>query len=224
MPDRHFAMLIRLLRDTHASVIVEFTICLPVLFSFYVCGYLVSDQIACSRKVSVAARTLTDLLTRGLSPSAIYSNPAATDATSYMSASVITLTPYSIGHASEQVALLRVCDAQNAYVVWSQGQTQTSTGTVTAATPALVAGQMSANSVVPIPANMITAPMIPVSPDGSNVCTNYNTGTAQTTQLGTSGGFLFVSQLTYSYQPAFNYGFPTIIPMSEAIYMSPRLN
>jgi Flp pilus assembly protein TadG len=216
-------MLKRLLRDESASVLLEFAICLPVLIIVYLGSYTISDIAACNRKLSVAARTLTDLVSRGLSPSAVTSNPTGTDATFFMSASVVTLTPYAAGHATEQVALLRICDASHAYVVWSQAQTQTNSGTVTAATPALTAGTLSATSVVSVPSAMITSPMVPTSPDGSNICTNYNAGTAQTVQLGTAGGYLFVSEVDYTYVPVDIFDFTTTIPLGYVLYMSPRL-
>jgi Flp pilus assembly protein TadG len=216
-------MLKRLLRDESASVLLEFAICLPVLITVYIGSYTVSDIAACNRKLSVAARTLTDLVSRGLSPSAVTSNPTGTDASFYMSAAVVTLTPYGRGSATEQVALLRICDSSHAYVVWSQAQTQTDQGTATKATPALTAGSLSATSVVNVPSSMITSPMVPTSPDGSDICTNYSAGTAQTVQLGTAGGYLFVSEVDYTYTPLAGFGFATSIPLGYSLYMSPRL-
>ncbi len=90
-------------------------------------------------------------------------------------------------------------------------------------TPLLTAGTLSAKSVVTIPSNMVTSPMVPTSPDGSNICTNYNSGSANTVQVGTAGGYLFVSQVDYTYTPAVAYGFSTTIPLGYMLYMSPRL-
>jgi Flp pilus assembly protein TadG len=219
-------MLTRLARDTNASVILEFAIALPLLLTLYIGSYTITDLIACNRKVGIAARTLVDLLSRGQSPSGIAASPSTFSATSYMNASVITLTPYGVARATEDVALLRVCDATHGYVIWSQAQTQDGAGTVTATTPSETAGKLNASSVVPIPATMIPSgsPLIPTSPDGSNICTNYAPGTSTTTQVGTAGGYMFVGQVSYTYMPAMTYGFTSVIPLSYYIYMVPRLS
>ncbi|WP_420381740.1 TadE/TadG family type IV pilus assembly protein [Novosphingobium sp.] len=218
-------MLRRLARETNASVILEFAIALPLLLTLYIGSYTVTDLIACNRKLGVAARTLADLLARGQSPGAITASPSTFNATSYMNAAVITLTPYGVARATEDVALLRICDATHAYVVWSQAQTQDGAGTVTATTPTETAGKLSAASVVPIPSTLIPAgsPFIPVSPDGSNVCTNYAASTSTTTQVGTAGGYMYIGQVSYTYMPSYTYGFTSVIPLSYYVYMVPRL-
>jgi len=217
-------MLNRLLRDTKASTIVEFAICLPVMCIMFLGSFIVVDLVACNRKVSVAARTLTDLASRSLSPSAITSNPSGTDATSLMTAAAITLVPYSKVNATENLALLRVCDATHAYVIWSQAANYTATGTVTPATPALTAASLSSTSVVTVPANMITTPLVPTSPDGSNICANFSTGTSTKVQVGTSGGYLFVAEVDYPYQPLVGLGWTTTVQLGTILYMSPRLS
>jgi Flp pilus assembly protein TadG len=216
-------MLRRLLRDTQASLIVEFAICLPVLCIMFLGSYIVVDLIACNRKVAVATRTLTDLAARSLSPSSITSSPSGTDATSVMTAAALTLIPYSNVNATENLALLRVCDATHAYVIWSQAVAYTAAGASTPATPVLTAGSLSSNSVVTVPANMITSPIVPTSPDGSNVCSNFSTGTSTKTQVGTAGGYLFVAEVDYPYQPLVGLGWTTTVPLGTILYMSPRL-
>jgi Flp pilus assembly protein TadG len=119
---------------------VEFAISLPLLLMLYQIAFVLSDMTTCDRKVTVATRALTDMISRTLSPTTIQASPSATSATSYMSASAVVLMPYDVSKATEQVALLRVCDATHAWVVWSAAQTQTATqlaaGTATTATPA----------------------------------------------------------------------------------------
>jgi Flp pilus assembly protein TadG len=216
-------MLKQLLRDSSASVAIEFAACFPFLLLVYIGSYIVIDEVACNRKVSVASRTLADLLSRGLSPTTIYSNPSGTDATATLSAAAVTLTPYSTSHAKENIALVRVCDATHAYVVWSQATTFSPTGTATAVTPALTAGTLSAASVMSLSSNLVTSQMIPTSPDGSNVCTNYSPSTEETVQVGTAGAFLFVGEVDYTYQPLAGFGFPTTVSLGNIIFMSPRL-
>jgi Flp pilus assembly protein TadG len=217
-------MLIRLLRDRSGSSMIEFAILLPTLLLLYLGGYELSDMIACNRKVGIAARSLADLASRSLSPSAVTSSPSSASGTAFMSAAAITLTPYNQANAEEQIALVRVCDATHAYVIWANAQTQTATGTVTAATPSLTAGTLTAASVISLPSNMITSPMVPTSPDGSDVCYNFQPSTTNTYQVGTTGGFLFVGQLAYSYTSLPQWFLTSTYPMGYTIYMSPRLN
>ena len=204
-------------------MIVEFAICLPVLAVMYIGSYIVADEVSCSRKVSIATRTLTDLVSRSLSPSATTSNPAGTDATALMTAAALTLAPYSAVNATENASLLRVCDSTHAFVIWSQAIAHDAAGRSTVATPALTAASLSASSVVAVPANMITTPMVPASPDASNVCQNFATGTASKVQVGTAGGYLFVAEVDLAYQPMTGFGFPATIALGNVLYMSPRL-
>ena len=127
-----------------------------------------------------------------------------------------------MGFATETVALLRVCDATHAYVVWSQAMTQSGTGTVL--TSPITVGTPAAASVVAIPAAMVTASLIPVNPDGSTgICANYAASNSTRTQLGQAGGYLFKGQVSYLYTPAIAFGATTTTMMGDAIYMSPRL-
>jgi len=223
-------MLKRFAQDSRGAVIVEFAYCLPVLVLLYTGGVCMADMISCSRKLTTATRSLGDLVSRTMSPTIIYNAPQTADARSYLSASAIVLTPYKLNKATQQISLLRVCDATRAYVVWSQAQTQNADGSVvTPTTPDQTAGTLptieaqSASTIVSIPSDMITAPMIPVSPDGTNVCDNLNPGTSTKTQAGTSGGFLYRSKITYSYTPFVSSAPITTSTMTHTLYMVPRL-
>lgn len=217
-------------RDTRGSVLVEFAVTLPVLLVMFVGCYALSDMIHCSRKVTIATRALTDMVSRDMSPSIVYNAPSSATATSYLSASAVVMAPFSIANATEQISLLRVCDSTHAYVVWTQAQTQSASGsTVTPTTSTQTAGTLpanatqSANNVVSIPANMVTSQMVPTSPDGSDVCNNLAPGTSNTTQVGTAGGWLFRGQVNYAYTPVLQFGPITTSALSDNIYMSPRL-
>jgi len=223
-------MLKRLLHNDRGVSLIEFAICLPVLLLMYLGGYAVSDMISCNRKVTTASRSLVDLVSRTMSPTIIYNAPQNASATAYLSASAVVLSPYKLNPATEQISLLRVCDANHAYVVWTQAQTQTADGsTVTATTSTQTAGTLPASqtqlasSVVSIPNNMITLPMIPISPDLSDVCGNLNVSTSLKTQVGTAGGWLYMGTLTYQYTPTINFLSIATKTMSETLYMVPRL-
>ena len=223
-------MLRRLALNASGAVLVEFAFCLPVLLVLYLGGISVSDMIACSRKTTTATRSLADLVSRTMSPAIIYNNPSAANARTQLSASAVVLSPYKLNNATQQISLLRVCDATHAYVVWTQAQTQSANGSiVTPTTSSHTAGTLptneaqSANNVISIPNDMITAPMIPTSPDASNVCGNLAPGTSTKTQVGTAGGWLFVATITYRYTPGVSFFSLTPTPLTNTIYMVPRL-
>jgi Flp pilus assembly protein TadG len=203
--------LARLARHDGGVAMVEFAIVLPVLLVMFIGSFVVSDMISCYRKVTIATRAMTDLVSRNVSPTGGVSTSTIT---TYMTGSQLVLSPFSAANATMQITLLRVCDATHAYVVWTQAQTGSA-----AATPALTAG-----TVVTIPANLITSPMVPTSPDGTDVCYNTAASTATKTQVGTAGGYLFYGQVAYAYTPVVRYGATATTVMGDQIYMSPRLN
>lgn len=223
-------MLKRLIQDSSGAAIVEFAICLPVLVLLYTGGCCLSDMIACNRKVTIATRSLVDLTSRAMSPAIIYNDPPSANAKSYLSASAVVLSPYKLDNATEQISLLRICDATHAYVVWTQAQTQSADGsTVTAATSEHTAGTLptneaqSASTVISLPANMVSSTMVPTSPDGSNVCQNLAPGTSTKTQVGTAGGWLYVGKITYNFTPSVSFIPIQTTALTHTIYMTPRL-
>lgn len=230
MPRIAALMLKRFRESTRGAVLVEFAICLPVLVLMYTGGFFVSDIIACNRKVTVATRSLVDLVSRTMSPAIIYNDPQSANAKSHLSASAVVLAPYKLDNAVQQISLLRVCDATHAYVVWTQAQTQNANGsTVIARTSNQKAGTLPANNaqsadnIVSIPSDMITSAMIPVSPDSSNVCGNLAPGTSTKTQVGTAGGWLFRGEITYDYTPGVSHLPLATKELTKTIYMVPRL-
>lgn len=230
MLSRARLMLKRLDRNTSGAVLVEFAFALPIMLALYLGGISVSDMIACKRKTAIATRSLADMVSRTMSPAIVYNNPTAANARSHLSASAVVLSPYRLNNATQQISLLRVCDATRAYVVWTQAQTQSADGaTVTATTSTHTAGTLPASAaqqaanVITIPSQMVSPTMIPSSPDASNVCDNLNPGTSTKTQVGTAGGWLFVATVTYSYTPGVSFFAMTPTPLSDTIYMVPRL-
>lgn len=223
-------MLKRFAQDSRGAVIIEFAFCLPVALLLYTGGCCLSDMLSCSRKVTVATRALADLASRTMSPTIVYNDPGSANAKSYLSASAVVLTPYKLNKGTQQVSLLRICDATHAYVVWAQAQTQNADGSVvTPTTPDQTPGtlptpgtQTTAN-IVSIPSSMVTSTMIPTSPDGSNVCANLAPGTSTKTQVGTSGGWLYMSKITYNFTPVVSFIPITTTPLTHTIYMTPRL-
>lgn len=223
-------MLRRLLSCTSGVALIEFAYVLPVMLLLYFGGMTVSEMIAANRKVTVAARTLTDLVSRNMSPAIVYNDPGAANASRFLSASAVALAPYKLDTAIQQISLLRVCDSTHAYVVWTQAQTQNTDGSTSSpATSTDVAGTLptseaqTADTVVSIPSNMVSPTMIPASPDGSNVCDNLNPGDSTTTQVGTAGAYMFRGTVTYTYTPPITFFEAGSMKLSDTIYMAPRL-
>lgn len=223
-------MLRRLSDNRRGMALVEFALCLPVLIVLYLGGAAALDMISCTRKVTTATRAVVDLVGRTMSPAIIYNDPSSASATSYLSASAVVMAPYKLDSATEQVSLLRVCDATHAYVVWTQAQTQAADGSgVSAVASTHTAGTLpssqtqSASAIVAIPSSMVTAPLVPTSPDGSNVCSNLAPSTKTKTQVGTAGGWLFMGTIRYRYTPGVTFFNLPTTQLSDTIYMSPRL-
>lgn len=203
-------MLKRLLPDNRGSVIVEFAATMPVLLGLFLGTFVISDTLSCYRKVTITARSLADIVGRSVSPS---STPSSATLSTYLNAAALSLSPFTTSRATLEIDGLRVCDSSHAYVVWSQAQTGSTTATA-AATP---------GTVVSIPANLVTSPMIPTSPDGSNVCSN-TTPAANKTVVGTAGGYLLLGRASYSYQPVYSFASLSPYNVADQIYMIPRLN
>ena len=83
----------RLGRDNRASVIIEFAMAFPVLAVLFLGGYVITDMIACSRKVSVAAREVTDLATR-------YPELTTAQVSTIENSAQQILVPYNVANAT----------------------------------------------------------------------------------------------------------------------------
>jgi Flp pilus assembly protein TadG len=118
--------------------LVEFAIAVPVLITLYLGAFVLSDEISCSRKVTVTARTVTDLTTR-------YASMTSTQLATIMASSAQVLAPYPVNKASVRVSELLVTGSTQ--VVWSQANAASGTATI----PALTVG-----STITLPANMAT--------------------------------------------------------------------
>ena len=51
-------------RDTRAVALIEFAVVAPTLILLYLGSFVITDMISCNRKVTIAARELTDMSTR----------------------------------------------------------------------------------------------------------------------------------------------------------------
>ena len=128
-------------RDTSGVAFVEMALLAPLLFLMYAGAYVVSDMVTCGRKVSLTARTITDLTSQ-------YGSVSTTNLTAVLSNSAYVLAPYDATKAQLRISEVQVTDASHAKVVWSQAQNATA---------------LQVNAVVTLPANMAPSLMIPSS-------------------------------------------------------------
>lgn len=102
-----------LLRNESGVALTEFALCIPVLLIIYLGSFVISDAIACNRKVTVATRTITDLTTR-------YPNMTETDVSTILNASAQVMAPYNQADALVRVSEIQVTDASHAKIIWSR--------------------------------------------------------------------------------------------------------
>ncbi|WP_353230679.1 TadE/TadG family type IV pilus assembly protein [Novosphingobium sp.] len=128
-----------LARDRSGVAFVEMALLTPVLFLMYTGAYVVSDMVTCGRKVSLTARTITDLTSQ-------YGSVSSANLTAVLSNSAYVLAPYNSANAGLRISELQVTDASHAKVVWSKGQNATA---------------LAVNAVVTLPTNLAPSLMIP---------------------------------------------------------------
>lgn len=188
------AMLRRLAADDRGVSLVEFAIAFPVLLGMYLGSYVVCDAIGANRKVSSAARELTDITSRFVSL-----NNA--DVTSILNASAQVMSPYSAANAQIKLSQVQVCTATTGKVIWGRGTTNTTARAV--------------GSVVTLPANMVHATMIPAAGCLAALDASGTFGT---------GGYLVFGEVQYNYRPPVAYGTFTQMTLFDKTYMSPRVS
>lgn len=127
-----------LLHCRGGAALVEFAFAAPILILVYVSTFVLNDEISCSRKVTITARTLADLTTR-------YATMSTTNLATIMASSTQVLQPYSAANASVRVSELLVTSSTSATVVWSSSYRSSGTTTLAA---------LGTGTTVTIPANM----------------------------------------------------------------------
>lgn len=106
--------LLRLVRDKRGISAVEFAMILPLMIALYLGAVEISQGIAINRKVTLTARTVTDLVAQVSS----INNAAMTNV---LNASSAVMTPYSASPLKVTVSLVSINAQGNATVAWSDG-------------------------------------------------------------------------------------------------------
>lgn len=112
------AAAMRCVADTRGASAVEFAIITPLLFTIFFGTVELSQAVAVDRKVSITARSLSDLVSQSTSIS-------NTDMTNIFAAANSVLTPYPVAPLAAKVAAVTIDGAGIAKVTWSDGSNAT---------------------------------------------------------------------------------------------------
>jgi Flp pilus assembly protein TadG len=96
-------------RDRHGTSAVEFALLLPVMLTLYVAGIEISNAIAIDRKVTITARTVTDLVTRS-------STISTGNMSDILAASAAVISPYVPNNLTVTVSEIYIDDKGNAKI------------------------------------------------------------------------------------------------------------
>ncbi len=131
-----------LIGDRSAVAAIEFALIVPIMLVMFFGTVEMSSGVAVDRKVTLVARTLSDLTSQSTSV-------ADTDMTNFFTASGAILTPYSPTPTHAKLSELYVDPSTlQARVQWSKSATLDSSGNVT-----LAAGR-AVSSIVAIPSQL----------------------------------------------------------------------
>lgn len=109
---KQFAPALRLVRDRRGVSSVEFALLLPLMLSLYIVGTELSQGIAIARKVTLAGRTVTDLVSRVTSTS-------TSDLQNSLTAAVVAIAPYTPTQMSVTVSQVKIGSNGAATIDWS---------------------------------------------------------------------------------------------------------
>ncbi|HXW26052.1 MAG TPA: TadE/TadG family type IV pilus assembly protein, partial [Xanthobacteraceae bacterium] len=100
-------------RDPRGAAVVEFAILLPLMLTLYIAGTEISNAIAIDRKVTITARTVTDLASRATSIS-------TQDMSDILAASAAVIAPYLPANMTFTVSQIYIDNNGNATISgWS---------------------------------------------------------------------------------------------------------
>ena len=122
------------LADGRGLAATEFAVIVPLMLVMFFGTVEFSSAVAIDRKVTLMARTLSDLTSQSTSV-------ADTDMTNFFAASTGIMTPYSTTPIAATITELYVDSTQTAHVQWSKGSApRTQKSAVTIPTTLAIAG------------------------------------------------------------------------------------
>ena len=106
--------LLRLVRDQRGISAVEFAMILPLMVALYLGAVEISQGISINRKVTLTARTVTDLVAQ-------VSSINNASMTNVLNASSAVMTPFPVSPLKVTVSLVSIDAQGNATIAWSDG-------------------------------------------------------------------------------------------------------
>ncbi|MBR0756179.1 pilus assembly protein [Bradyrhizobium jicamae] len=117
-------------QDCAGLAATEFAFIVPLMLVMFFGTIEISSAVAVDRKVTLMARTLSDLTSQSTSV-------ADTDLTNFFNAAIGIMTPYSSSTTNSTISELYVDSTGTAKVQWSKGSAPRTTGTTVAIPTAL---------------------------------------------------------------------------------------
>jgi len=111
-------LLRRLATDARGMALVEFAILLPVMLTLFLGGFQLSQASACKRRVTITARTLSDLVSQ-------YQAMAVSDVTTVLDASAQIMAPFDTSAMKSRVSMIKVDGNRAVTVMWSEARNDT---------------------------------------------------------------------------------------------------
>jgi Flp pilus assembly protein TadG len=178
--------------DARASAAVEAALILPVALTMFALLLYGAEAFAIQRKVTLTARTVTDLVTQA-APTQMSSGASVVVAASVdplLTVSSAVLAPYSNSNLAMVVSEVLVnSDQTTAVVQWSEPCPNTTCLSSIGAT---------------------------ARPNGQTITLPTGLGTGQ------AGTYLILGEVTYNYTPLNFYTPTTALTLHDAIYLTPR--
>lgn len=132
----------RFARDRRGLAAVEFALILPLMLLLFFGTVEFSSGVAVDRKVTLMARTLSDLTSQSISV-------ADSDLTNFFSASVGIMTPYDPSPTKTTLSEIYVDSTLTAKIQWSKAATIASGATQAVLTPSTRNAGDNVTSIVP---------------------------------------------------------------------------
>jgi Flp pilus assembly protein TadG len=120
-------------RDTNGTALIEFAMALPVLVTLYLGGFQLMEGASVYRKVTTAARNLSDLSTQNTSL-------AEAEMQAILDASAQIMAPYTATRGTYRVSMIDVSSTGVATVKWSMSKSGS--------------GELTAGAAYTLPANV----------------------------------------------------------------------
>ena len=133
-------------RDKRGVAAVEFAFIVPLMLTLLFGMIDVASGVAIDRKVTLTARTLSDLVSQG-------TKVTATDISNFFKMGSAIMTPYAVTPATmtQKVSAISIDASKKAKVVWSYS------GSVSGSAATVTAGYAPGTVVTTIPPNLLIA-------------------------------------------------------------------